>query len=83
MKLEELREHLRAPAREAATTRKRKRKKRVRSLSGDFGISFTLKTKDGPVKGYMYRCKKCKKRFVPDPKLSYVPSVCAKCDTYW
>lgn len=78
MKLEELREHLRAPARKAATTRKRKSKKRQRSLSGDFGISFTLKTKV-----YMYRCKKCKKPFVPDPKLSYVPSVCATCDTYW
>lgn len=87
MKLEELRQRLREPGHDRdqptpGARSKRRKKKRRRAQGPDFGISFTLKTKDGPVTGYMYRCKKCKKRFVPDPKLGYVPSVCASCDSY-
>jgi hypothetical protein len=87
MKLEELRQRLREPdyvqgAPKPRAGKNRHGKRRKRAPKDEFGISFTLKTKDGPVKGRMYRCKKCLKYFVPDPSLPSVPSVCANCDSY-
>lgn len=87
MKLEELRQRLREPAREqvapkALTGKNPHGKRRKRAAKDGFGISFVLETKDGPVKGRTQVCIKCRKHFVPDPKLPYVPSVCAGCDSY-
>lgn len=79
MKLEEIRERLRAPwLRHSMQTPRPKRKKAQKRPDGQrtgpgFGISFSVKTK---------RCKKCSREFEPDPKLPYEPSVCAGCESY-
>lgn len=79
MKLEELRERLRAEKHtrgartpgSAQTKRLKRRKSRKKSPGLDFSIPLHMAT-----------CCKCKNPFEPDATLRYVPDVCASCESY-
>jgi hypothetical protein len=89
MKLEELRQRLRESRPQQPVTRPGRRRKKgrprhKRSRGPDFGISVAVTAGGGvrvaAAKLRKLRCSSCKKRFRPDPRLGYIPSLCPGCD---